>query len=427
MRRRSATALMIALVVGAAVLAYTYFSPAPAVDSPAAAQQPPPVKPFPVQTVLARRGTLTQSISATGDILAEARVEVFPKIAGHLEELRVEEGDAVGAGQVIARIADAEFEARVAKAAAEVEALQAEWAQMQSGALPEEIAQAVDAVEHTRAELANAEGFANRTRGMVERGLQSTQDLEDATRRLRQARATHNSASQRLQLLRTGARAETRQALQARLRAAQAAQELAAIELRHTVIASPMDGVVSHRHVDRGAYVKTTDTPIVTIEAMHTVKIEAPISERDLVAVRPGHRALIQVDAYAGEPFAGTVRRLAPTVDPSSRSGEVEITLANPDNRLKPGMFAKVTLLLAEREDVVVVPRDALRPDGDGTVVFVVRDGAAHRQPVRTGLLNDTLAEIRDGLAEGDEVVLSGHNSLRDQAPVNVVQSPGRG
>ena len=427
MRRRSATALMIALVVGAAVLAYTYFSPAPAVDSPAAAQQPPPVKPFPVQTVLARRGTLTQSISATGDILAEARVEVFPKIAGHLEELRVEEGDAVGAGQVIARIADAEFEARVAKAAAEVEALQAEWAQMQSGALPEEIAQAVDAVEHTRAELANAEGFANRTRGMVERGLQSTQDLEDATRRLRQARATHNSASQRLQLLRTGARAETRQALQARLRAAQAAQELAAIELRHTVIASPMDGVVSHRHVDRGAYVKTTDTPIVTIEAMHTVKIEAPISERDLVAVRPGHRALIEVDAYAGEPFAGTVRRLAPTVDPSSRSGEVEITLANPDNRLKPGMFAKVTLLLAEREDVVVVPRDALRPDGDGTVVFVVRDGAAHRQPVRTGLLNDTLAEIRDGLAEGDEVVLSGHNSLRDQAPVNVVQSPGRG
>ena len=427
MRRRSATALMIALVVGAAVLAYTYFSPAPAVDSPAAAQQPPAMKPFPVQTVLARRGTLTQSISATGDILAEARVEVFPKIAGHLEELRVEEGDAVGAGQVIARIADAEFEARVAKAAAEVEALQAEWAQMQSGALPEEIAQAVDAVEHTRAELANAEGFANRTRGMVERGLQSTQDLDDATRRLRQARATHNSASQRLQLLRTGARAETRQALQARLRAAQAAQELAAIELRHTVIASPMDGVVSHRHVDRGAYVKTTDTPIVTIEAMHTVRVEAPISERDLVAVRPGHRALIQVDAYAGEPFAGTVRRLAPTVDPSSRSGEVEITLANPDNRLKPGMFAKVTLLLAEREDVVVVPRDALRPDGEGTVVFVVRDGAAHQQPVRTGLLNDTLAEIREGLAEGDEVVLSGHNSLRDQAPVNVVQSPGRG
>ena len=427
MRRRSATALVIALVVGAAVLAYTYFSPAPAVDSPAAAQQPPAIKPFPVQTIIARRGTLTQSISATGDILAEARVEVFPKIAGHLEELRVEEGDAVRADQVIARIADAEFKARVAKAAAEVEALQAEWAQMQSGALPGEIAQAMDEVEHTRAELANAEGFANRTRGMVERGLQSTQELDDATRRLRQARATHNSASQRLQLLRSGARTEARQALQARLRAAQAALELAGIELRHTVITSPMDGVVSHRHVDRGAYVKTTDTPVVTIEAMHTVKIEAPISERDIVAVRPGHRALIQVDAYADEPFSGTVRRLAPTVDPSSRSGEVEIALANPGNRLKPGMFAKVTLLLAEREDVVLVPRDALLGDGAETTVFVVRDGTAHRQPVSTGLLNDTLAEIREGLAEGDEVVLSGHNSLRDQVPVNVVQSPGQG
>ena len=427
MRRRMATALVIAFVIGAAVLAYTYLSPTPAVDSPAAAQQPPAVKPSPVQTVLARRGTLTQSIAATGDILAEARVEVFPKIAGHLEELSVEEGDEVRSGQVIARIADAEFQARVARAAAEVDALQAEWAQMQSGALPEEIAQAVDAVEHTRAELANAEGFAERTRGMVERGLQSTQELDDATRRLRQARAMHNSASQRLQLLRTGARSEARQALQARLRAAQAARELATIELRHTVISSPMDGIVSHRFVDLGAYVTTMETPVVTIEAMRTVKIEVPISERDIVAVRPGHKALIQVDAYADEPFPGTVRRLGPTIDPSSRSGAVEIGLANPDYRLKPGMFAKVTLILAERDDVVIVPRDALRPTGSETTVFVVRDGLAHRRPVSTGLVNDTLVEIRDGLAAGDEVVLSGHSTLQDQAPVNVVQSQGQG
>jgi HlyD family secretion protein len=421
-----ATALVIVLVVGSVVFAYTYLWPVPAADSPAA-QEPPAAKPFPVQTVLAWRGTLTQTISATGDILAEARVEVFPKIAGHLEELSVEEGDAVRAGQVIARIANAEFQARLARAAAEVDALQAEWAQMQSGALPEEIAQAVDAVEHTRAELANAEGFAERTRGMVERGLQSTQELEDATRRLRQAGAMHNSASQRLQLLRTGARSEARQALQARLRAAQAAHQLATIELQHTVITSPMDGVVSHRYVDPGAYVKTTETPVVTIEAMQTVKIEAPISERDIVAVRPGHKALIQVDAYADEPFPGTVRRLAPTIDPSSRSGAVEIALANPGFRLRPGMFAKVTLVLAEREDVVIVPRDALRPDGAETTVFVVRDGTAHRQPVSTGLMNDALAEILDGLAAGDEVVLSGHTNLQDQAPVNVVQSPGQG
>ena len=426
MRRRVATVLVLALVVGAAVFAYTYLSPAPAVDSPAAAQQPA-VKAFPVQTVLARRGTLTQSIAATGDILAEARVEVFPKIAGHLEELSVEEGDAVRNGQVIARIANREFQARVARAAAEVDALQAEWAQMRTGALPEEIAQAVDAVEHTRAELANAEGFAERTRGMVERGLQSTQELDDATRRLRQARAMHNSASQRLQLLRTGARSEARQALQARLRAAQAAHDLATIELQHTVISSPMDGIVSHRFVDPGAYVTTTQTPVVTVEAMQTVKIEVPISERDIVAVRPGHRALIEVDAYAGEPFPGTVRRLGPTVDPSSRSGEVEIGLANPDYRLKPGMFAKVTLVLAESEDVVIVPRDVLRPTGAETTVFVVRDGTAHLQPVSTGLMNDTLVEIRDGLAAGDEVVLSGHSTLQDQAPVNVVQSQGQG
>jgi multidrug efflux pump subunit AcrA (membrane-fusion protein) len=375
-----------------------------------------------VQTLTVQLGTIGQQLTATGDIIADARVEVFPKIEGYLQELPVEEGDLVHAGQVIARINDTELQAAVARASAEVDALRAEWAQMQAGALPEEIAQAEDRVQHTRAELANAEGVLERTRSMVGRGLQPAQELEDVTRRVAQARAMHNTAQKQLQLQREGARPEERQALQARLRAAQAGQRIAATALHNTVITAPMDGVISHRHVDPGAYMTNTNSPIVTIVAMQTVKIRVPISERDLGKVRPGLRASIRVDTYPGEVFNGTVQRISPTIDPTSRSGEVEISIANPDYRLKPGMFANVTLLLEQRQDVVVVPRDVVRRDGDNAAVFVVQDSVAHLRPVTTGLQNDTQVEILAGLTPGTDIVLVGHQGLKDKHPVKIIE-----
>jgi HlyD family secretion protein len=347
---------------------------------------------------------------------------VFPKVEGYLQAVRVEVGDLVQAGQVIARINDAELQAGVARASAEVDTLRAEWAQMQTGARPEEIAQAEDRVQHTRAELANAEGVLERTRSMVERGLQSSQELEDVVRRVAQAHAMHNTAQQQLQLKHEGARPEERQALQARLRAAQAGHRMATTALHNTVLTAPMEGVISHRHVDPGAYMTNTNSPIVTIVAMQTVKIRVPISERDIGKVRPGLSARIQVDTYPSDVFNGTVRRISPTIDPTSRSGEVEISIANPDYRLKPGMFANVTLLLEQRQDVVVIPRDVLRRDGENAAVFVVQDGLAHLRPVTTGLQNDTQVEILDGLTPRTEIVLVGHQGLKDKHPVKIIQ-----
>jgi multidrug efflux pump subunit AcrA (membrane-fusion protein) len=368
-----------------------------------------------------QRGTISQQLVATGDILAAARVDVFPKIEGHLRELQVEEGDRVRAGQEIASLADDALKAAVARAQAQMDALRAEWAQMRAGARPEEIVQAVDRVEHTKAEMTNAERLLERTQTMVENGMQSTQELEDATRSITQARAAHNTAQKQLQLLRAGARSEERQALQARLRAAQEALHLAQVELQYATITASMDGLVGHRYVDPGAYVTTTQRPIVTLVAMDTVKIRVPVSERDIGRAQPGINAHIRVDAYPEEVFEGTVLRVSPIIDPASRSGEAEISIANAKHRLKPGMFAKVTLLLEQRQEVVVIPRDALQADRKGAAVFVVQEGKAHRQQIVTGLQTDTQVEVLNGLDTGTEIVLAGHDGLKDQDPVRVV------
>lgn len=404
-------------------LAYTFFDSSPRSSGSAASLTSQDDRATPVRTIIVQRGTMRQQLMATGDILAEAKVDVFPQVEGHLRELRVEEGSRVHAGQVLAHMADDALKAEVARVAAQVDVLRAEWAQMQAGARPEEIAQALDRVQHTTAELENAAWMLERTQALVGRGMQSTWELEDATRKVTQARAGHSTATKQLQLLRAGARAEERQALQARLRAAQEALRLATIALQNTVITAPMDGIVGHRYVDPGAYVTTSKTPIVTVVAMDTVKIRVPISERDIGRMRPGISARIRVDAYPDEVFEGTVRRLSPLIDPASRNGEVEISLANPDYRLKPGMFAKVALILEQRHNVVVIPREALRVGAQGGMVFVVQDGTARLRQVTIGLQDDTQVEIVDALPPGTEIVLAGHQGLKDQDRVQVMHT----
>ena len=419
MGRTIKAAIFLAGLLLVSFLIYTYF-PTPQPQSTAAVAERESVKPLPIYTTTVERGTIQHTTIATGDILAAARIDVFSKVEGRLQTLQVEQGDAVQAGQIIAQITDTELKANVERSTAELDALRAEWAQMQAGARPEEIAQAVDLELQTRAERTNAERLRERTRALVERGLRSTQDLEDATLSVTRTQAAHSIAVKRLELLRAGARIEDRQALHARLRAAQAALQLATTELQNAVITAPITGIVSHRHVDPGTYI-TDRTTLVTIVDMTTVKIKIPISERDLGHLHPGLKVQIRVDAYPQAVFEGTVQRVSPTVDPNSRSGEVEVVTDNADARLKPGMFAKVTLILDERHDTLLLPRQALSTQNTETVVFVVQDGTAHRQPLRTGLQNSTHVEVFD-IPVGATVVLAGHQKLKDKAPVIIVK-----
>lgn len=419
MRHTAKVAIFLVSLLAVVFLLYTYF-PTSQSQSTVAAAKSKPAKSIPVYTTTVRRGTIQHTTIATGDILAAARIDVFSKVEGRLQTLQVEQGDNVLAGEIIAQITDTELKASVERSTAELDALRAEWAQMQAGARPEEIAQAVDLERQTRAEKTNAERLRKRTRALVQRGLRSTQDLEDATLRFTRTQATHSIAVKRLQLLRAGARIEDRQALQARLRAAQAALRLAKTELQNAVITAPITGIVSHRHVDPGTYI-TDRTTLVTIVDMTTVKIKIPISERDLGRLRPGLKAQIRADAYPQTVFEGTVRRISPTVDPSSRSGEIEIVSPNSDARLKPGMFAKVTLILEEHRDALLIPRQALSIQGTESAVFVVQDGKAQRRPLRTGLQDNMLVEVFD-LPAGTIIVLAGHQKLKDNAPVKIVK-----
>jgi membrane fusion protein (multidrug efflux system) len=204
------------------------------------------------------------------------------------------------------------------------------------------------------------------------------------------------------------------------MRVDQAELELAQARLDKTTIAAPFDGVVGLRKVSVGDFVNMGDD-IVNLEQIELLKADFRVAEAYLGAVRPGQRIELGVDAFPGRTFTGEVFAIDPLVDESGRSILLRAKLPNPDNLLRPGLFARVTLVLNEREGAIQVPEQALVPQGQDQYVFRVADGKAAFTKVTVGIRREGMVEIVEGLSPTDEVVIAGQLKLRDGAEVTPV------
>lgn len=206
-----------------------------------------------------------------------------------------------------------------------------------------------------------------------------------------------------------------------KLEVARAGRALAEARFERTRIRAPFDGVLGIRKVSVGDYIKEGEV-LVNIEDIGTLKVDFRLPETYLQRIRPGQTLEVSSDALPGERFAATVDAIDPLVDAQGRAVAMRARLPNADGRLRPGMFARVRLILQERPNVTVVPEEALVP-APGNVQFLYRvDGnTARRVDVRTGSRRDTVVEVVEGVVPGDLVVTAGHLKLRDGAPVKVV------
>jgi len=183
---------------------------------------------------------------------------------------------------------------------------------------------------------------------------------------------------------------------------------------------APFDGVVGIRSVSPGDYVKEGDT-LVNVEDIATLKADFRLPEAYLDRVRRGQVLALASDVLPDERFAAEVDAIDPLVDAQGRSIVLRAKLANPEGRLRPGMFVRVRVMLAERPGVLVVPEEALVPaPGGAAYVYRVVDERAQRVDVKTGARRDAQVEILEGLTPGDVVVTAGQLKLRDGARVTL-------
>lgn len=331
--------------------------------------------PMSVEIGTVSRGTVGSTLTVVGNLIGQATVDVVPRTGGRLTSITVQLGDSVSKGQLLAKIEDSEIVEQVRQAQAS-----------------QNVAHAT--IRQREADLALAQTSVERSRNLYGRQLLPRQTLDDAEARYQAAMAQLDLA--RAQLAQNDARLE----------------ELK-INLANTSVISPVTGFVAKRNVDPGAWV-SQQVPVVSVVAIATLRLVSNIVERDLRTVNVGDPAAVEVDAYPGEQFSGRVARVAPVLDPATRTAEMEVEVPNRDNRLKPGMYARVTLTVERRENALVVPRPAVVDyEGRRGVWMPTGDRKAKFVPIELGIEESERVEVRGGLAEGDTIVVNGAAALR--------------
>lgn len=190
----------------------------------------------------------------------------------------------------------------------------------------------------------------------------------------------------------------------------------------NTILTSPITGVVTARNYDPGDM--TGQLPVLTVgQLAPVVKVMIAVSENDMSLIKTGMPVSVKFDAFGDETFSGTVQRIYPTVNTATRTFDVEIRIPNASEKIKPGMFARVTIDLGHQQNVVVPDRAVVKQTGSGNkYVYVYRNGRVDYRRVELGQRIDNSYELLSGVEDGDTVVTSGQSRLAHNIPVEVIR-----
>ncbi len=280
-----------------------------------------PRAPMTVQMGIVKKGDVAAQLTVVGNLIGDQTVDVAPKTGGRLITMNVQLGDRVRKGQVIAKIEDREIVEQVRQAQANLEVSKA-------------------TIRQREADLKVAEVNFERSKNLYQRQLLAKQALDDAESKYMSAQAQIDLS--KAQQNQTEARLEELQ-----------------INLQNTSVTSPVDGFVGKRNVDPGAMV-SQNAPVASVVDIARLRLVANVVEKDLRLVNAGDPPLVEVDAYPGDKFHGRIARVAPVLDPATRTATMEVEIPNADYKLKPGMYARVAITIEDRKGVVVADKQSI-------------------------------------------------------------------
>lgn len=206
----------------------------------------------------------------------------------------------------------------------------------------------------------------------------------------------------------------------AQLAVSEAKVALAQARLEKSTITAPFEGLVGLREVGVGDYV-TVGQRLITLTDIDPIRVDFRVPERLVGRVLAGQTIAVAVDAVPGRTFQGRIYALDPVIDVNGRALRLRAEVPNAAGMLKPGLFARVTVVVETREDALLVPESAVLPAGSGSAVYVVEGGKAHLTRVTIGKRLPGKVEILEGLTKGAQVVTAGQMRLRDGAPVEII------
>jgi membrane fusion protein (multidrug efflux system) len=322
-----------------------------------------------VKVLAAEMKSFRPFVETIGTLKPNEEVIVSSEVDGIVKNLRVNEGSPVSKGMVLVEINETDYRLEVNRADA--------------------------ALRQSEASLANAKLEYERKATLYKEELVTKQQFDDISARMALA--------------------------DGELDRAKASLSLAKEKLSKTKIYSPLGGIVREKRLTKGDYVRN-GSQLLWIVQTDPLKLSFTVPEKDMGKLKIGQDVLFKVDTYPDTEFKGRLGTIYPSLEEKTRTLQVEALVPNHDNRLKPGLFAKVTLYTGQARDIVVVPITAVLYEDSRVKVFIAEGERAKERPVKIGTKYGEYLEIVEGLKKGEMVVVAGQNNLAEGVKMNVAR-----
>jgi len=380
-------------------------------------------KTVPVKVTFSQMEDLPEYQSFPGKILAMDEVTLTPKMGGIVEEVLVNEGDRVKAGQVIIKLEQKDIISQLNQAQAAYDAAMAQLSSLENGQMPQQIAQLESAVNQAEANFKNAKENFERMKELLEKGAISQQQFEGVELQFNVAKEQYESAKTQLTLTQEKTAPESIAAAKAQVKQTEAMLEAAKSALDNCLITSPIDGTVGGINAPIGQ-LASPGVPIATVGNLNSVEIEINVTEDRINGLEVGQEAEVTVDSVGDSVLKGKIISISPFKDPMTQVYPVKILLPNEDGLLKSGMFARVKLMVALHTNAVTISEDAVVSYDGKSIVYTVKEGLAKANEVITGPASMGKIVIKEGLNPDEEVIIEGQEIVNDKIKVRV---EGRG
>lgn len=379
--------------------------------------------PVKVHAVTVKRGAIRSVVSTNGKVepLQNSSFEAHAPIATTVKRILAKEGDQVHKGQLLLELDDADIRSQAARARAQMKSAQASLAATKASGTQEEVITLNTQLLKARAARDLAQRNLDALRRLEQEGAATPGEVRQAEQTLESAQADLNLYEQKQKDRYSPpevARTESQVA------EAQAAYDSAIDALSKSKVRAPFDGTVYSLPVKQGAFVQTGDLLLQAAD-LSKVRVRAFVDEPDIGRLQIGQRVEATWDAVPGRIWIGSVSSVPSTVKPHGNRnvGETTCLIDNQDHRLLPNINLGVTIVTAERDNVLTLQRDAMHVDDSVPYVFKITDNRIKRQNIQFSLQNLTRVEVTSGLSEGDQVALPAEESkpMPDGASVKVI------
>lgn len=342
-----------------------------------------------------------RSVQIVGTLMAHDEVTLANEVPATITRILVDMGDRVQQGQLLIKLDAREASLEVERAMANLQAAREALARTR---------QMLDSsranVERAQAVLSEAQINLKRFQDLIAEGAISASQRDSAQMQSDVAVASLRASEAQYESERAGIKNA-----EANVEQAAAALELARKRLQDADIAAPFDGFVRKRLVNVGETYKEK-TPLMSLVATQALKLQGEVPERFVPRLAVGRPVRVEVEAYPGRTFTGTITRVSPVVDVESRTFTVEASVPNPGGVLKPGFFVKAAILTGTDRNVPFVPEEAVVTFAGIVKVYAVAEGKTEERRVTTGQRRDGWVEILEGVKIGETVATSGLSQL---------------